>query len=79
MKENKILIIDDEAEIGGLFQKSLPEFSVLHASTGMEGIEIVQRERPNIVFLDLKLPDMPRKFIKISAKKIFFRRAMHNF
>ena len=70
MKKNKILIIDDEAEIGRLFQKSLPEFSVLHASTGMEGIEIVQRERPNIVFLDLKLPDMPGEKVLKKVKQL---------
>ena len=70
MKKNKILIIDDEAEIGRLFQKSLPEFSVLHASTGREGIEIVQRERPNIVFLDLKLPDMPGEKVLKKVKQL---------
>ena len=31
---------------------------VIHASTGQEGVELVRRERPDFVLLDMHLPDM---------------------
>ena len=57
MKNGKILIIDDEVDVGRLFIKSLPQFNVLHAVTSREGLEMVGRENPDLVFLDLMLPD----------------------
>ena len=34
------------------------EVEILHASTGQEGVELVHRERPDFVLLDMHLPDM---------------------
>jgi len=31
---------------------------IIHASTGQEGVELVRRERPDFVLLDMHLPDM---------------------
>ena len=56
-----ILVVDDNAEIAYyLVKKLLPGFGfkTLHAQTGMEGLEMVRRTRPDIVLLDLQLPDM---------------------
>ena len=58
MSKDKILIIDDELEIGRLLTKILPEFNILHTTTGAEGLEMVKKEHPDIVLLDLKLPDV---------------------
>ena len=34
------------------------EVEIIHASTGGEGVELVHRERPDFVLLDMHLPDM---------------------
>ena len=56
----KILIIDDEPDIlsalGRYFERS--GHDVLRASTGEEGIHVVQAEHPAVVLLDLYLPDL---------------------
>ena len=56
----KILIIDDEKDIGWLFSKILTEegYQVLIALDGQTGISIIKKEKPDLVILDLKLPGM---------------------
>lgn len=56
----KIVVIDDDAALRNLLAEIL-EISghfVLKAATGMEGLEIVKRENPHIVFTDLGMPSM---------------------
>lgn len=57
---NKVLVVDDEANICNLLAKFLPSkgYSVITASSGEEAIKKVQREKPNLVLLDICLPDM---------------------
>lgn len=58
----KILIIEDEAKIvkaiGFAFQVGWPETRLISAEWGQEGIEMVEKESPDLVILDLGLPDM---------------------
>lgn len=60
MAREKILVIDDEPDIGWLFSKILSEegYKVLTSLNGEEGISKIKKERPDLVFLDLKLPGM---------------------
>ena len=60
MTQAKILVIDDEPDIGLLFSKILSEegHRVLVSLDGKEGISMVKREKPDLIFLDLKLPGM---------------------
>lgn len=55
-----VLIIDDEPDItsalGTFFERA--GHQVMRAHTGEEGIEGVKRGRPDLVLLDLRLPDM---------------------
>jgi len=55
----KILVIDDDAifteTIGILFDQ---ELSVISAETGEEGITIAQSELPDLILLDIRMPDM---------------------
>jgi DNA-binding NtrC family response regulator len=55
-----LLLIDDEEGIrlslGTLFEKKGYDF--IGAATGREGLDIALRELPDIVLLDLRLPDM---------------------
>lgn len=57
----KILIVDDEAHIRLLLEQTLEELEdegveLLSASDGEEALEIIQQERPNLVFMDVMLP-----------------------
>jgi DNA-binding NtrC family response regulator len=60
LTQAKILVIDDEPDIGLLFSKILSEegHKVLVSLDGKEGISIVKREQPDLIFLDLNLPGM---------------------
>lgn len=55
----KILVIDDEPQIRKLLNKVLTEagYQVFLAQTGAEGERQVFQERPDLVILDLGLPD----------------------
>lgn len=56
----KILIIEDENSIR-FFMRTMLEYAgydVLTAATGREGIELINSHCPNVVLLDLGLPDM---------------------
>lgn len=54
-----ILIIDDEAQIRKLLEITLEtnEFHTLSASTGKEGISMAVMHPPDLIILDLGLPD----------------------
>ena len=56
----KILVVDDEPEIGWAFAKILGEegYQILTAKHGKEALAKVEREQPDVVFLDVKLPGM---------------------
>jgi diguanylate cyclase (GGDEF)-like protein/PAS domain S-box-containing protein len=56
-----ILVTDDNHEISYyLAKKLLPSFGykTLQAFTGKEGLEMIRKFRPDVVLLDLQLPDM---------------------
>src|SRR3954449_1916756 len=55
-----ILVIDDESSILHAFRRAFadPEDTLQTASDGSEGLELVARCRPDVVVLDLNLPDM---------------------
>ena len=54
-----ILIIDDEKLLCKQLEKALSQedYSVISALTGQDGIELARRENPDLILLDLKLPD----------------------
>ncbi len=56
----KILVIDDEERIRGLLATILQRkgYAVLLAESGQNGLDLFRRERPDLLVLDLKLPEM---------------------
>ncbi len=60
MLKKRILVIDDDASISKLVSDVFAEegFSVTTASNGAEGIKKVRLSKPDLVILDLRLPDM---------------------
>jgi two-component system, OmpR family, KDP operon response regulator KdpE len=59
VRERRVLIIDDEPAIGRALRPALQghQFAVSVALTGAEGLGQLAREEPDIVLLDLGLPD----------------------
>lgn len=58
--KKKILAIDDEPDVLILLSKRLQVrgYQVLCASGGSVGIEIARREKPDLILLDILMPDM---------------------
>lgn len=56
----RVVCIEDEPEMIDLVRLILGRrgFEVTGANGGLEGLEIVKRERPDLVLLDLMMPDM---------------------
>ena len=53
-----IVVIDDDAAVRGSFQLVLEEMgcAVRVAEDGLQGVELVKAVRPDLIFLDLKMP-----------------------
>jgi two-component system, OmpR family, alkaline phosphatase synthesis response regulator PhoP len=61
--DQKLLIVDDEAHIRMLIEQTLEELEdegveFLTAENGEIALEIIQRENPQLVFLDVMMPKM---------------------
>ena len=56
----KILVIDDEPGIRDLLDTLLRRkgYDVVLAENGWKGLELFRRERPDVIVLDLKMPEM---------------------
>ena len=54
----KILLIDDSPFFRGQLKLSLnKEYDVVEAGTGADGLDMVKREKPDLVLLDIIMPD----------------------
>jgi two-component system KDP operon response regulator KdpE len=60
MNDKTLLLVDDEPQIRRVLQTTLCEagYGVILAKNGQEGIDTVVREHPDLVLLDINLPDM---------------------
>lgn len=60
MASHKILVIDDSAVIRTMVRDMLPKgnFEVLEAKDGLQGLNLIRQERPNLIMLDFLLPKM---------------------
>ena len=59
----KLLIVDDEAHIRMLIEQTLEELEdsgveFLTAENGEQALEIIQKENPQLVFLDVMMPKL---------------------
>jgi two-component system alkaline phosphatase synthesis response regulator PhoP len=60
MPEKRILVVDDDHEVVRLMRGYLEQsgYTVLVAYNGQTAMHIIRRERPDLVLLDLMLPDL---------------------
>ena len=70
MNKAVILIIDDEPQIRKLLQINLEsnDYKVIQASTGKEGLTLAGSHSPDIILLDLGLPDISGHEVLIELK-----------
>ena len=58
----KIAIVDDEVHIRSLLEQTLEDLEggpeILMAANGAEGLALIEREHPQLVFLDVMMPLM---------------------
>ena len=58
----KVLVADDQALVRGSFSllvDSAPDLSSIgQAATGAEAVELAEREHPDVVLMDIRMPDM---------------------
>ncbi|MGE5415954.1 MAG: response regulator [Acidobacteriota bacterium] len=60
---HKILIVDDEPHIRLLLEQTLEDFEdkgveIFTAENGKIALDIIEKENPNLVFLDVMMPEM---------------------
>src|SRR5437588_10968704 len=60
MPKFRVLVIDDESAIRDSLKMTLEYegYEVLGAATGQEGLSLAEREAPDLVLLDVKMPGM---------------------
>jgi two-component system, cell cycle response regulator DivK len=60
MMTARILCVEDNPQNMRLVRKILTGagYQVLEASDGMSGLDLVEKERPNLVLMDVNLPDI---------------------
>jgi CheY-like chemotaxis protein len=74
MARRKVLIVDDEDDIREVAQVSLEAIAgweVLTAGSGPEGLAKAASEQPDVVLLDVRMPDMdgPAVFEKLQGNE----------
>ena len=71
-KNIKVLIIDDEVDFCYFVKKNLMKdelFDVIIATNGQDGIDLAKNEEPDIILLDLFMPDMPGEDVADALKE----------
>ena len=57
--KTKVLIIDDDPKVGWILSEGLSaNFNFVTAGDGIEGIQMVSTEKPDLILLDIKMPGM---------------------
>jgi DNA-binding response OmpR family regulator len=57
--KRRILVVDDDADLTKLLAAVLSkEYEVLVAASGRQGLRLCAKHRPQLVLLDLQLPDI---------------------
>ncbi|PWB68521.1 hypothetical protein C3F09_11420 [candidate division GN15 bacterium] len=57
--KSKVLIIDDDPKVSWLLSEGLTsDFEFVSARDGIEGIQMISTEKPDLILLDIKMPGM---------------------
>jgi DNA-binding response OmpR family regulator len=66
----KILVTDDELPLRQLVKLNLTAsgYKVRTATTGQEGLKLAEQEKPHLILLDIRMPDMSGWEVLIALK-----------
>jgi len=66
----KILVTDDELPLRQLVKLNLTAsgYKVRTATTGQEGLKLAEQEKPHLILLDIRMPDMSGWGVLIALK-----------
>jgi len=67
----KVLVVDDEVEIADFLCNFLKRFKITteQASNGKEALELYDKQNPDWVFLDVRMPDMDGFEVLVALKE----------
>jgi len=56
----RILVVDDDDQMRGLLQALLADegYEIITASNGKDALKAMEDEKPDLVFLDIEMPEM---------------------
>ncbi len=67
----KVLIIDDDPKVAWILSEGLSgKFELVTASDGMEGLQMITTEDPEVILLDIKMPGMSGIEVLEKLKKV---------
>ena len=73
MTSPKVLIVDDDEDLHTLYSLYLQgeSMQIVHAYNGIQGLEQVMKEKPDLIVLDMIMPEMDGEefFIKLRTEK----------
>lgn len=57
---SKVLVVDDDKGLRDLYKSELAAegYEVIVASTGKEAVEILKASRPDVIIMDIRMPEM---------------------
>jgi len=60
MEHKRILIVEDDDFLLQMYvtKLELEGFKVFEATTGLQGLKVAQKEKPDLILLDLNLPEL---------------------
>ncbi len=72
MPERKILVVEDDDFLLEMYSTKLEleGFKVFNATNGVQGLKVAQRENPDLILLDLNLPEMSGFEVLEQLKKV---------
>jgi len=70
--KKKILLIEDDLMISGMYKKKLDQdgFEVLVANNGSDGLDMAKSEKPDLILLDIIMPQLDGFTVLEEIKKI---------
>ena len=69
----KFLIVDDEPDVVDSVSElfTLRNYNVITATSGTKALEMVKKEKPNIIILDIRMPDISGMDVLKEVRKTY--------
>lgn len=69
----KVLIVDDNDKLRAIFKLILKEYKIFEAKNGIEAIEVFKEKQPDLILMDILMPEMDgiaatKEILKIDPK-----------